>query len=93
MEQFLAGVSSGPLSRDGESTVVEPNIWLLSADMVPPILFSPEEVARLLGMGRWKVYELMRLRELRSVKVGRCRRVSARAVAEFVRELELREPA
>jgi excisionase family DNA binding protein len=93
MEQFVADGLPGRLAGDAGPAVVEPNIWLLSAEMVPPILFSPEEVARLLGMGRWKVYELMRLRELRSVKVGRCRRVSARAVAEFVRELELQERA
>ena len=80
---------------DGVDGVVEvrPNLWLLSSEEVPPILFTPEEVARLLMVGRGKVYDLIRMRELRSVKVGGCRRISARALSDFVRELEMGEPA
>lgn len=71
---------------------VRPNLWLLSSEEVPPILFTPEEVARLLMVGRGKVYDLMRMRELRSVKVGNSRRVSARALSDYVRDLELGDP-
>jgi excisionase family DNA binding protein len=39
------------------------------------------------------VYDLIRQRELRSVKVGASRRVSARALCEYVARLELDEPA
>ena len=83
------------LDRPDVDGVVEvrPNLWLLSSEEVPPILFTPEEVARLLMVGRPKVYELMRLRELRSVKVGGSRRVSARALSDYVRGLEMGEPA
>jgi excisionase family DNA binding protein len=53
------------------------------------LLFRPAEVARRLGIGRTKVYELMRSGELPSVKVGGARRVSATALADFVAELDI----
>jgi excisionase family DNA binding protein len=81
------------LSEPAEGVRVTPNIWLLTSEEVPPILFTPEEVARLLGVGRSRVYDLIRLRELRSVKVGCSRRISARALSDYVTSLELGEPA
>ena len=45
------------------------------------------EVAQVLRIIRWKVYELIRSRELASFLVGRCRRVPATAVAEMVARL------
>lgn len=51
-------------------------------------LLRPEEVAEALGVGRTKVFELIRTGELRSVKLGAARRVSATALAEYVAELE-----
>ena len=42
-----------------------------------PALLRPEEAARLMRIGRTKVYDLMREGSLRSVKVGEGRRVSA----------------
>ena len=72
---------------------VRSNIWLLRSEEMPPILFTPEEVARLLMVGRCKVYDLIRLRELRSVKVGASRRISARALSDYVLALEMEDPA
>ena len=46
-----------------------------------------DEVAEALRVSRWKVYELIRSRELASFRVGRCRRVPARAVADMVARL------
>lgn len=46
-----------------------------------------EEVAKALRISRWKVYELIRSRELASFRVGRCRRVPASAVADMVARL------
>jgi len=40
------------------------------------------EVAALLKISRWKVYEMIRSREL-----GRCRRIPAGAVSELVKQL------
>jgi excisionase family DNA binding protein len=52
------------------------------------LLLTAEETARALRVGRSKVYELMRSGQLRSVKLGGSRRVSTKALAEFVARLE-----
>jgi excisionase family DNA binding protein len=91
MEQYLVNLSEAP--REEGRMAVQPNIWLLSPEELPPILFSTAEVARLLGIGHCRVYDLIRWRELRSVKVGASRRISARALAEYVANLELSDLA
>ena len=48
------------------------------------LLLRPEEVARVLGVGRTTVFELIRAGELRSVKIGKSRRISTEAVREYV---------
>ena len=60
---------------------------------LPVLLVRPEDAASLLGLGRTKVYELMRSGALRSVKIGGLRRVPATALAEFVAQLEAEEAA
>ncbi len=90
MEQYLFNLSH-PAEDLGEIRV-QPNLWLLTADELPPLLFSAEEVARLLHISRGKVYDLIRARELRSVKVGGCRRVSAKALADYVAAMDAAEP-
>lgn len=91
MEQYLSNLSA-PSDGADLRAVVQPNVWLLSAEEIPPILFTTEEVARLLGIGKCRVYDLIRQRELRSVKVGASRRISARALRDFVERLEVGEP-
>jgi excisionase family DNA binding protein len=49
-----------------------------------PVLLRPEEVARMLSIGRTAVFELIRTGELRSVKIGKSRRIPAEAVVEYV---------
>ena len=53
-------------------------------------LFTPEEVAAVLSVGRSKVYELMGCGALGSVRIGGSRRVSAAALDRFIDELESR---
>jgi excisionase family DNA binding protein len=48
------------------------------------MLLRPEEVARSLAIGRTAVFELIRTGELRSVKIGKSRRVPVDAVTEYV---------
>lgn len=91
MEQYLFKLLEPVATQT--PTAVQQNIWLLSAEEVPPILFSTAEVARLLGIGQCRVYDLIRQRELRSVKVGASRRISARALVEYVAQLELQDTA
>ncbi len=52
------------------------------------LLLRPAEAAQALGLSRTKVFELMKSGELRSVKIGHLRRVSASALAEFVARLD-----
>ena len=52
------------------------------------MLVRPEDAARVLGVGRTKVYELIRSGALRSVRVGALRRVPVTALNEFVTRLE-----
>jgi excisionase family DNA binding protein len=51
------------------------------------LLLSPEEAADVLGVGRSTVYDLMRLRVLRSVKIGRYCRIPTDACRELVDRL------
>ncbi len=55
------------------------------------LLVRPEDAAIALGIGRTKVYELMRAGALRSVKIGGLRRIPATALADFVAKLEEQE--
>jgi excisionase family DNA binding protein len=55
---------------------------------IPVLLVCPEDAARALGIGRTKVYELIRSGALRSVRVGGLRRVPVAALDEFVARLE-----
>jgi excisionase family DNA binding protein len=52
------------------------------------VLLTPEEVAEAVGIGHTKVYELMVSGRLRSVKIGRLRRVVVSALDEFIASLE-----
>lgn len=49
-----------------------------------PQLFTVREVAERLRLSRSKVYELINLRELRTIKIGRCVRVPEAAVRELL---------
>ncbi|TAK70476.1 MAG: DNA-binding protein [Actinomycetota bacterium] len=63
---------------------------------MPPILLTPEQAARVLGLGRTTVYALMRDGELRSVRLGRSRRIPYASLVEFVERittLAIDEPA
>ena len=51
------------------------------------LLLSPEEAAEVLGVGRSRVYDLMRKRELVSVRIGKCRRVPVAALRLYVERL------
>lgn len=54
----------------------------------PVVLLTPEQAAEALGIGRWKLYDLLRQGRLRSIRVGSCRRISTTALHDLVAELE-----
>ncbi|ALE82242.1 helix-turn-helix domain-containing protein [Pseudonocardia sp. HH130629-09] len=51
------------------------------------LLLTAEETAKLLHIGRCKVYDLIRNNELRSIKIGGARRIPRSAVEEYVARL------
>lgn len=67
---------------------MRPSAARATSEEVPPLLFTVDEAARCLSIGRHRVFDLIREGGLRSVKVGASRRVSARALCEFVSQLE-----
>jgi excisionase family DNA binding protein len=55
---------------------------------VERLLFTVEQCAEALGIGRTKAYELVLKGEISSVKVGRRRLVPRWALEKFIRKLE-----
>ena len=54
---------------------------------IEQLLMTPEEVAECLRLNRSTVYDLMRMKMLTSVKIGRSRRIPADAVRRYVQNL------
>jgi excisionase family DNA binding protein len=50
--------------------------------------YTVEQVAKILHIGRDKVYFLLRTGQLRSIKIGKLRRITDQHLAEFVAALE-----
>lgn len=61
----------------------------------PPVaelqLYTIEEAATMLRLGRTKVFDLLRDGRLRSVREGRARRIPPRAIADYIALLEREE--
>lgn len=51
------------------------------------LMLTPEEAAEALGVGRSTLYDLLRLQEIRSVKIGRSRRIPVSALRDFAERL------
>jgi excisionase family DNA binding protein len=50
--------------------------------------YTVEQVAKMLNISRDKVYYLLRTRQLRSIKIGKSRRITDAQLAEFIATLE-----
>jgi len=50
--------------------------------------YTVEQVADMLHIGRDKVYHLLRTGQLRSIKIGKSRRITDQHLAEFVASAE-----
>jgi excisionase family DNA binding protein len=50
--------------------------------------YTVEQVAKMLNISRDKVYYLLRTRQLRSIKIGKSRRITDSHIAAFVASLE-----
>jgi len=51
-------------------------------------LLSIPEVCKRLGVGHWMVYEQIRSKSLKTVKIGKRRLVSTRALDAFINSME-----
>ena len=51
------------------------------------LLYTVEEVITLTGLGKSKVYDVMRDGSLPSVKIGASRRIPAEALRQFIADL------
>jgi excisionase family DNA binding protein len=58
---------------------------------MPRLLLTVEEAAQQIGICRSNMFKLIRQGEVRSVKVGRLRRVTPAALEDFVRQLTTKE--
>lgn len=68
---------------------MEKQHWLSSTSGIDDsALLKIEEASEWLGVGRSRVFELIGSGELRSIKVGRSRRITAGALRAFVGHLE-----
>ena len=54
----------------------------------PKLLLTAVEAAEQLGVSRTKVYELMAAGTLRSIHIGRLRRVPVDALGDFIEAME-----
>jgi excisionase family DNA binding protein len=56
--------------------------------VVPLQAYTVEQVAKMLNISRDKVYYLLRTRQLRSIKIGKSRRITDQHLAAFIASLE-----
>ncbi len=54
------------------------------------LLLTPEEAAEQLGLSRSTIYELLRKGDLKSISIGRSRRIPTAALRTFISELQER---
>jgi excisionase family DNA binding protein len=57
-------------------------------DENPLQAYTVEQVAKMLHIGRDKVYYLLRTGQLRSLKIGKLRRITEQQLAEFIASLD-----
>ena len=51
------------------------------------VVYTVEEAAQVLKISRWKVFDLIRANQLRSVKIGGLRRIPGTAIEEYITRL------
>lgn len=57
------------------------------------LLLTPHEAAQVLGIGRSKLYQLMRAGTVASVRIGSCRRIPAASLPGLIEQLQLEADA
>ena len=57
--------------------------------MSEPLLYRVEDLVTVLNLSRTVVFDLLRTQQIRSVKVGRSRRIPAAAVHDYIASLDV----
>lgn len=52
-----------------------------------PMLFTPVQAAKIMGVSRSHIYALMNQGKLGSVSIGRCRRITVNQIEQFIETL------
>ena len=52
----------------------------------PIILYTVDQFRKVTGLGRTKVFELMKSGELETIRIGRCRRIPVSAAMSWIEE-------
>ena len=71
----------------GQFRHARPDALAITEDDMDKLLLTPTEAASALGIGRSKVYELLKSGQLQSVHIGACRRVPRDALTAFLEQL------
>jgi excisionase family DNA binding protein len=77
-----------PTGCDGKSAPLSPDREPERREVPHVHGYTVEQIAEMLHIGRDKVYVLLRTGQLRSIKIGRSRRITDQHLAEFVSSLE-----
>ncbi len=79
----------------GTSLALVPGLGLAAGDapLHEPLLLRPVEAARLLGIGRSKLFEMLARNELPVVRMGRCVRIPRQGLEDWVDECLAAETA
>lgn len=87
MKQYLYNLTPAGEPVDG-LLEIRPNVWLMSAEETPPLMFTVDEVGRILRWHRPVVEMFIELGLLEAIDVRGSVRITARSLAEFVLALE-----
>ena len=81
---LISGEAEGP----GTSLGLVPGLPPANGAPPPhePLLLRPVEAARLLGIGRSKVFEMLARNELPIIRFGRCVRIPRRGLEDWIDE-------
>jgi excisionase family DNA binding protein len=82
LDSLFSGEAEGP----GTSLALVPGLRPLAGGtpIREPFLLRPVEAARLLGIGRSKLFEMLARNELPVIRLGRCVRIPRRELAMWV---------
>lgn len=73
--------------REVERSAPRPAEPVRAAHPAPRTLLAPAEAAELLGLGRTRIFALIRTGEVESVKIGRSRRIPRAALDDYIHRL------